>query len=591
MYTTITPVENLVFKSDFSLDITTLESADFVPRYNFHAENFRPQNTVSSGRAESSLWQWENTVSYSRQMGKHFASVVLGSTALKENRSFLNGQRNGIPDAYQNNADWWVLDGAPLTTAVNSGGQATEHTLASIFGRVNYNFNEKYLASVVLRRDGSSRFGSSERYAVFPSVSLGWILSEENFWKVPKVDFFKFKGSWGINGNENIGDSRFISTVVTGVRTYEFGKTYGVASSESFVQGSSPEVLHNPAIKWEETSSFDVGIDMDMFKGKLHVEVDYFQKRTKDLLILNDAIPDFAGTRPSEANLGEVQNRGLEFLVSHKRSFDNGLSLYANLNGTFIKNEVLKVPNANKFVDGAIYPVFNAVITRMEQGKPMGYFRGYHVLGVFQNDQEIQNHRTGDDVIQPDASPGDFMFADINQDGQITSDDLTDRGKPWADFTMGLSFGAEYKGLDFSFMMTGSFGNDIYMATDRPEVAFRNVGAHWADRWTPDNPSNTIPRAGNDGVNLAPSDFMIEDGSYVRFRNIQLGYTVPERFLAQAGIDKVRAYLALDNFITITGYKGFDPEIGTRGNILEYGIDWGFYPTPKTVRIGLNVTL
>jgi hypothetical protein len=294
------------------------------------------------------------------------------------------------------------------------------------------------------------------------------------------------------------------------------------------------------------------------------------------------------GNDPANENVGSVRNSGLELELNYATNFGD-VSFNTSFNASYLRNEVTNVSNEDGFLQGFFWPTKNVEITRMEEGEPIGYFLGYKTSGVFQSEEEVEFDWINNegDPLQPNAEPGDLRIVDVNGDGVINDLDKTNIGNPWPDLTFGGTVGAAYKGFDISLLFSASIGNDIYKVYKRQDLPYANLDASWLDRWTEENPSNEIPRLSS---TYRESDFFVEDGSFLRIRNITFGYNLPQNLLEKAKIKQMRVYLAVDNLLTITGYSGFDPEIGSTGWILQSGIDQGFYPQARTTRVGLNVS-
>ena len=583
IYLQLELLEGLKFRTDFGGQMFFSRDENFTPTYSYTNTVFNDPNLVNQGTYRSFQWQWENVLSYEKQINDHFISVLGGITALENTGSYLGASVRNIPVEQENNPNWWYIDPGVDSTENAWSGADIRHSLYSQFARVNYNFKEKYLFTAIVRRDGSSNFGPNNKYAIFPSVSLGWVASNENFWNVPFMDFLKVRASYGQNGNEGIPALQYTSVISRAFRTYEFGKP----TSEGQFQGASPAVLSNPNVQWETSEQFNAGLDFGFLNSKVTASLDYFIKNTNDLL-MPPIIEATRGNDPANENVGSVRNSGLELELSYATNFGD-VSFNTSFNASYLRNEVTNVSNEDGFLQGFFWPTKNVEITRMEEGEPIGYFLGYKTSGVFQSEEEVEFDWINNegDPLQPNAEPGDLRIVDVNGDGVINDLDKTNIGNPWPDLTFGGTVGAAYKGFDISLLFSASIGNDIYKVYKRQDLPYANLDASWLDRWTEENPSNEIPRLSS---TYRESDFFVEDGSFLRIRNITFGYNLPQNLLEKAKIKQMRVYLAVDNLLTITGYSGFDPEIGSTGWILQSGIDQGFYPQARTTRVGLNVS-
>ena len=442
------------------------------------------------------------------------------------------------------------------------------------------------MAEATVRHDGSSRFGSNNHWATFPSFSLGWNIWKEEFMQglTPVLSNAKLRASWGQNGNENIGN--FGYTVLTeGNNNYFYGK------DQSEAIGVKASGLANRSLRWETSSQTDVGLDLGFFGNKLTFTVDYYYKLT-DGMLMTMPIPSYVGESKPIGNVGIMANSGVEFELGYKLSVGDW-NFRANANATYLKNKLVKLGNDTGWAN---YDSFQGVgtISRAENGYPFPFFYGYQSDGIFQNAGEIAsyvwtNPETGEaKPIQPKAAPGDVRFKDLNNDGIIDDNDRTYIGKGTPDWTFGLNLQASWKGIDFSMLIQGVAGVQVYDCTRRTDIRSVNLPSYMLDRWTGEGSSNRIPRfVIGDKFNWVSSDLYVHDGSYARIKNIQLGYTIPESLTRKILISNVRVYIAAENLLTLTGYHGFDPEIASGGTSL--GIDYGVYPQARTFTAGISV--
>lgn len=451
--------------------------------------------------------------------------------------------------------------------------------LLSYFARVQYDYKGKYLFSGVIRRDGSTKFGPKNKFGYFPTVSAGWVMSDENFLTdVDWLDFLKLRVSYGILGNDRIADFQFVS-LLNGEGEYVINDVLELRPTLG--------TISNPEVKWEEQESLNIGVDSRFFGGRLNFTADYFNRRTNDLLvaapisgILGASAP---GGLPPFVNAGTVENKGLEFALSWRGTIKDEFRYTISGNVTSINNEVLFVNSDNAFLPGGSFGVGQDFPSRMEAGFPIGYFYGLQTDGIFQNQEEIEAH-----AVQDGALPGDLRFVDVNGDGVINSDDRTNIGDPFPDFTFGLNISFNYKHFDFLAYAFGSAGNDIVRNYERnQELTNRTV--YYLDRWTGPGTSNSFPRVTTAASsNTLFSDFYVEDGSFIRMQNIQFGYSFAEEMLEKFKLSKLRLYISVDNLFTLTEYQGYDPT-GSPGSSIGAGIDQGIYPSPTTFLLGLNL--
>ena len=583
VYAEITFIKDLVFRTDFGINHRNFRGRMFAPKF-FHSAECKEDNSrVEQSTNANSSWQWENTLRYKKSFGEHSTSVLLGTSASRDVYEFMTGTRNKYPNEAMTNENYWYLNAGDVMTSANSGGANPRHSMFSYFARLSYNYAEKYMAEVVVRRDGSSNFGPNNRYATFPGVSLGWNVSNEKFWKIKNFDVFKLRFSWGQNGNEKIGSFGY-TTTMTGGNNYSFG----VSSNGVIHSGTKPTSLANPDLRWETSEQLDFGFDSRFFNNSLSFSFDWFKKDTKDML-MERPIPLYVGSGSPLSNVGTLTNQGIELEVGYKLSVDKvNLSFLAN--ASYVKNEIKNLGNQTGYIDKESLPTLGTV-SRNENGYPIGYFFGYKAIGVFQTQEEIDSYispATGK-PIQPNAAPGDTKFEDLNGDGVI-SDDNEDRtmiGKPNPDWMVGLTVAADWNGFDLSAFFQGSFGADVFDALRRYELAAVNYTSDALERWTGPGTSNSMPRIvlGDTPKNFRPSTLLVHDASFLRLRNLQVGYTLPAQLTRKAYIQRLRFYASFDNLLTITGYKGMDPEIGS-----TMGIDKGVYPQARVYTFGLNLT-
>ncbi|WP_296636652.1 TonB-dependent receptor [Polaribacter sp.] len=494
--------------------------------------------------------------------------TILSSNASGED---LNGVQIGTP----------VLngDGLEIFRNNNNGDNLVfDSRLLSYFTRLQYAYDSKYLFSAVLRRDGSTNFGPKNKFGFFPTASVGWVASEEDFLQDSNiVSFLKFRASYGIIGNDRIPGFRFVS-VLNGEAEYVF--------DNKLAQGIALGPVANPEIKWEEQKPLDIGVDLELF-DKVNITMDYFKKTTEDLLvsaqtsgIIGVAAP---GSSVPVVNAGTVVNSGFEFAIGYRESISEDFDFNVNYNFTTLDNNVTFVGNSTGIIEGGSFGVGQDPPSRMEAGFPIGYFYGYQTDGLFQTQADVDLH-----AAQTNAAPGDLRFVDTNGDGTVDADDRTYIGDPIADVTMGLNLSFNYKNFDFNAYAFASIGNEIVRNYERT-LPLTNRATYFLDRWTGPGTSNTVPRVttGATGNNLF-SDFFVEDGSFLRLQSVQLGYSVGEATLEKLQFNKLRFYVSASNLFTLSKYKGYDPTT-SNGAPIGGGIDQGFYPSPKTFLFGMNV--
>lgn len=582
-YVEVEPIEGLKARSTFSGKMAFWGDRNFNPESFLTSSFVTSQNSLSKSSNRGFGWTIENIVSYQKELRGHDVTILLGQGVYVDN--ITDGQNvtyNNLPVNNYKDADFGFE--TSQDNIIAGAYKGTIHKVISLFARLNYAYKDKYLLTGIIRRDGSSRFGSNNKFGYFPSFSLGWVPSKEGFW--PENDVvtqLKIRGSYGITGTDQIGDFRYLSTIGDGRNYYVGDETQG-----SIVVGNSPNAPANPDLKWEETSQTNIGFDATLFKG-LNLTVDWYLKKTTD--ILRDVpLPGYVGATGNPAvNVGDMENTGLDISLGYNKQFDDfGFSLNGNV--STVKNEVTYLGTDTDFITGdGIQASSVPYIIRTEVGHPFNSFYGFITDGIFQNQAEIDAYTNASDgIIQPNAVPGDFKWKDIDGDGTITSDDRDFLGSSIPKVTFGFTFNFNYKNFDLLVFAQGAAGNKIYQAIRRLDIGTANFQKSALGRWTGKGTSNSFPRltANDTNKNFSnPSDFYLEDGDYLRFKTIQLGYSLPKEVLNKVGIEKIRLYLTGENLFTLTKYSGFDPEIG--GGV--FGIDRGYYPQARTGMVGINL--
>ncbi len=569
------------YRISYGADMSFWGSESYALTYYLSGNNRSNRTSASQESDRGTVWQLENVLTYDKTINNHTFNVVLGQSAMKNTGWTLGASRNDLIDEskpYINFASGLAENG----DRDGWGGRSNPHTLSSLFARLSYNYAERYMLQATVRRDGSSRFGSNNKYATFPSFSLGWNTTNEEFMsnRPDWLSNMKIRFSWGKNGNENIDDFQYIALTSTGAN-YIFG------NSESVITGVSAAGLANENLKWEESEQTDVGIDFGFFNNSLRFTVDYYYKKTNGML-MTMSIPNYVGENLPIGNVGTMENSGVEFELGYKFSIaDAHFSI--NGNASYLKNKLINLGNDTGYAN---YDTFQGVgtITRAMNGMPFPYFYGLKTDGIFQSWDEVYAYVNSDgDLIQPDAQPGYVRFVDVNGDGTIDDDDRTYIGKGMPDWTFGFNFSASWRGFDFSMMWQGTAGNDIFDATRRIDITSSNLPSYMLNRWTGYGTSNKYPIfiAGDSSDNWTSSDLYIYDGSYMRLKNIELGYTVPQKITQKVLINSLRVYVSAENLFTFTKYHGFDPEISSGGTSL--GVDYGVYPQARVWRIGFNL--
>ncbi len=573
--------ENLNFRTSWGSDLAFWGSDSWWQEAYLNKNNHTDNNGVSSSMNRGYRWQVENVLTYDKTLGDHTFNVVLGQSATRYTSRALSGTRYDLPEFDDSKANIDFATGmASDGKRDNSGGLGDPNSLASYFGRVSYDFAERYMLQATIRRDGSSRFGPNNKWGTFPSVSVGWNLHNEPFMESRPQWFTKAKvrASWGKNGNENIGNFRYTVNVAG-------GNNYPLGYPATLQYGTKPSGTPNPDLKWEESEQTDLGIDLGFFSNALTLSVDYFNKKTNGML-KTMAIPSYLGESKPWGNVGSMKNYGVEIEAGYKHhagDFDFG----TNLNVSFLKNKLTNLGNADGFESmDNVHQIGN--VGRAENGQPYPFFYGYSTDGIIQNQAEADayNQKYGQQAV-----PGDVRFVDYNGDSKIDDNDRHNIGNGYPKVTFGWNFNASYKDFDFSMLFSGALGSKIADVTRRLDCAYVNLPEEFINSWNGEGTSNTMPRFCFPGDDTNKnwgnfSDLYIHSGSYARIKNIQVGYTLPRVLTQKAGISRLRLYVSAENLVTLTGYKGLDPELA---NDATPGIDRGYYPQARTLSFGLNL--
>lgn len=563
--------EWLKYRSNFGIDLGRSTSDFFSPEYYLDGDQFNVDATVSKSHDRTNYYVWENTLTFEKQLEDHHFSAMLGTSAEQWQSESTSASRQGL---VSNDPSQWIIDAGSINP--QASGSKWEMALNSYFSRIFYSYKNRYMITANFRYDGSSNFGEGEKWGAFPSVSAGWNFSEEAFaqwW--PWLDMGKLRFSWGQIGNQNISRGAYLTTYSGNMGYYLFGPR-----NPQLIGGSN--YIGNAGIRWEQTEQIDIGLDLAFLNNKLNLTVDAYQKTT-DGMLLNVPLPAYLGFPNSPwSNAGGVRNSGLEFDLSYRNKVGEfGYSVAANVS-TF-KNKVLSLGGGEPITGGGW---ISYTTTLTEENMPIGYFYGFKTDGIFQSQQEVDNY------IQEGARPGDLRFVDVNGDGVINNADRTYLGDPFPDLTYGLRLGADYKNFDIQVLMQGTLGNKIMNIAKidmKSGVGWYNAPRELlAEAWSPTNPSNTqfAINASNQN-NLQISDWLVENGSYLRMKSLQLGYTLPSSLLSKAKVQRVRLWAGGYNLLTFTNYSGLDPEIGS-GSPLSMGVDQGYYPQAKSFMFGIN---
>ncbi len=584
----IAPITGLKFKTSLGGKLAYWGSEGFTPQFYLNASSNNLQNNMNRTTNQAFAWNVENTASYSRKFGKHDFTLLVGQGAYVDGmQSGTSVTYYGIPvTSYRDASFNFSIPSNQVTSRAWDGNpdatiRVDKHVLSSLFSRLNYNYDEKYLFTGVIRRDGSSRFGTNNKYGIFPSFSAGWVISKEGFWKDNNVlNTLKLRGGYGVTGNEAIGDLAYLSTIGG-------GRNYTVGTSGNFTVGNSPNAPSNPDLKWEQTAQTNIGVDAKLF-NTLNLTVEVYKKTTTGIL-QHVRLPGYVGaTGDPIANVANMDNKGLEIELGYHKKFGN-VNFSANGNVAYLKNNVTYLGQGKTFIPGDASFQSMGPVTRTLVGQSYNSFWGYQTAGIFQNMAEVNAYKNAaGGLIQPNARPGDFRWVDTNGDGVITADDEKNLGSPLPKYTFGLTLNLEYKGFDLMVFTQGAAGNKIFQGLRRLDIGTANYQTDALGRWNGDGTSNTYPRLTTNDTNgnfTNPSNFYLENGDYLRLKIVQLGYSLPSDVISKIGASKIRLFLTGENLLTLTKYTGFDPEIG--GNVM--GIDKGYYPQARTVMFGANL--
>ena len=536
--------------------------------------------SVSEQRATYLDLNYESYLNYNLNINDHNIKSTLGASVFRRKGDVLNGTGFNIPNNSIDYADISASQSPGQFNQNNTGSYEFEERLLSAFLRGEYSYKFKYIFSGVIRRDGSSKFGPNSRYGYFPSFSGAWIVSEESFLNFKPITFLKLRTSYGISGNDQIANFAY-RALLNGEGVYVF--------DDIITAGVAIGTAANPDLKWETTRQLNIGVDLQLFNS-FDITANYFIKNTNDLLFspnVSSLIGSYGpGGYPPIVNAGNVSNKGFEFEFGYATNPNNPIGVNVNLNFTYLKNEVTSVPDGIDFIPGASFGVGGNTATRFEVGFPIGYFFGYQTNGIYQNQTQIDNSN----IIQDGAQVGDLIFVDQDGDGKINFNDNSDKsnlGSPLPKFMFGTVLGFNLYGFDISANLYAAVGQKIIRNYERQQP-YANQLNYVLDRWTVDNPSNEVPiyttASNRNGVF---SDFFVENGSFLRVRNIQIGYVLPKEFCKKFQTNYVRFYLAANNLFTFTKYMGYDPDIG--GGALSGGVDNGFYPQARTIMGGVNI--
>ena len=583
IYGEIDFLDHFSFKTTFSLDYAVAENRSLSPIITVFnpdipgAEDLNTSESISQSKSTRTVAQGDYILNYDNAFGEHNLTVTAGLTTNFTEYSSLGGSRSqNIEDIIfsipSNDSDKWWISSIPVKSSSNSSSQYKRFTMSYLL-RALYNYQNRYLFNASYRRDGASVFRSvGNTWDNFYSFGAGWVASEEAFMKDQTlIDYLKLKGSWGVLGSQNTGGYNY--------PTYPRLESSGSAVfGDNIITGYSIQYLPQD-LSWEKTYAWEAGFELNMFDNRLRLEPVYYNKVTKDIIVM---LAGFSGAKNALENLGEIQNRGVEVSASWTDQIgSDGLNYSLSANLTTMDNKVLSL---GRGPEDAIFAAGG--ISRSLEGYPVGHLFGYKVAGVYQNREDVKTYYPNS---VGSVAPGDLKFTDVNGDGEITQDDRTMIGNPTPDFTYGFSVNLDYKNFDIGVDMMGVYGNEIYRTWDDPTYAQLNYLTHRMDRWNGEGTSNWEPILNpSRSINLINSNYFVEDGSFFRIRNVQLGYTFESDFLQRVYLKSLRLFANVQNLKTWTRNTGYTPEIG--GSALAFGIDGGTYPMPMIYTFGVNLT-
>jgi len=608
VYAEFQPIKNLKIKSTAGINYYSSNYRSFAPLYQFSVYSYNTNHeTVNQNMNSGNTLTWTNTASYDFKINEdHAFNTLIGTEAVKFQGVGMSGsnwnlvsQMDDFNHAYLDNATGKAhldTDGKTvIETRTVGGGPATDYSRASYFGRLGYNYKEKYILNATLRADGSSRFASGHRWGYFPSASAGWAISNESFMASTTdwLDQLKLRASWGQVGNQNIGDYKYASLISTSTAVsgdnpaanYDFGNA-GVNTA-----GANLKALPNKDLKWETSEQTNIGVDARLLKNRLSVTGDFYIKTTKDWLV-ESPVPVTSGFEKHWINGGNVKNTGIELALNWNDNIGN-FKYNVGVNSSYNKNVVGEIPTSDGIIHGQTNMLYSnsEEFYRAENGHAIGYFWGYQTNGIFQSQADIATWKAANNgkngILQPDVQPGDVKYVDQNKDGVIDAKDKVDLGNGMPKVTIGFNLGFQYKNFDFSVNAAGALGNKIVQAYGQ-NGGQSNYTTEILNRWTGEGTSNRIPRVTVNNINWQFSDLYIHAGDYLKISNISFGYDFAKLIHLKA-ISQCRIYGSVQNAFTFTKYNGMDPEVGYGVENWVSGVDLGYYPNPRTVLVGVNL--
>lgn len=604
VYAELQPVKNLRVRTVFGLVYGSSEYRSFSPIDKLSVYDTSHAKTTVSQNANHSLGMtWTNTATYDWNINDHAFNALVGMEAYRYQGTYIGSGNAYLKEGFD---DWdhaYVNNGTAASSADGlsaSGNPHDEGRSVSYFARLGWNWKETYMINATVRADGSSKFASGNRFGYFPSVSVGWTISNEKFMESTQswLDFLKIRASWGQVGNQNIKNYQYLAPIKNSNTHYLFGSGFddaGAASQLATNWGAYPSRLANPNLTWETSEQTNIGLDARFLNSRLGANIDFYIKNTKDWLV-EAPILATAGAGAPYINGGSVKNSGVELALTWNDQIGKDFHYNLGINGAYNKNKVGEIPTKDGIIHGSTNQLYDNApeFYRAENGQPIGYFWGYKTTGLFQNAQEINDWiAAGNGVLQNDVKPGDVKYVDANHDGVIDDKDKMNLGNGMPDFTYGFNVAFDYKNFDFSLTANGAAGHQIVQSYRQHANKYANYTTAILQRWTGEGTSNRIPRVTEQNINWQFSDLFIQDGDYLRISNITIGYNFAKLLKCKA-ISQARIYAQVQNLVTFTKYDGMDPEIGygpegDNGMGWASGIDVGYYPRPRTILFGINL--
>lgn len=599
VYAEISPVRNLKVRSTFGISYygSRGHSIGFPSRWNAYSAIPSEDNpsdyyaSVTQNISEGFSYSWINTAQYDFSLEDNNFSVMAGTEYDSNEGEWMYGNNKIEVEQYRDFEHAWLANGSDTNTnwGKPSGSVNDIDKTFSVFARLGYNYKEKYILNATFRADGSSKFAPGHRWGFFPSVSAGWVMSEEDFMKGSGIDFLKIRASWGQVGNKNISSYAYSAPIMTSQHTYNFGTELGSAAEQA---GAVQSRLANPDIKWETSEQTDLGFDARFLKSRLSVNFDWYRKITKDWLVTAPIVLT-AGTGAPYINGGNVTNTGVELALNWNDNIGD-FRYYLGANAAYNKNMVGEIPNTDGIIHGNTNELYDNAkeFYRAENGHAIGYWWGLQTAGIFQNQKEIEDWiAAGNGVLQANVAPGDVKFVDQNGDGVINDYDKVDLGNGMPAVSYGFTLGFDWKGLDFNINAYGAAGNQLVQSYRAMTNSRANYTTAILQRWTGEGTSNRIPRVTDQNINYGEfSDLFLQDGSYLRISDITLGYDF-SNLIGNKLFETLRLYVSAQNAFTFTKYTGMDPEIGYGTSGWCSGVDVGYYPHARTFLLGANITL